>query len=83
MSKSRHSLHLDRVPLVERMVQNTWRIDHLPPRVLVIRVTNEKVLRRESIRLHIHIGIRDIVDETGLSDVWESGDDKSSRVCIN
>lgn len=83
MSKCSHSLHLDSVPLVKRMVQNARRIDHLPSRVLIIRVTNEQVLRRERIRLHIYIGIRDIVDETGLSNVREPGDDKISRVCVN
>ena len=83
MGKSRDSLHLDRVSLVERMIQNTWRVNNLPSGVLVVSVTDEQVLGCESIRLHINISIRDIIDEAGLSDIWETSHNQSSRVCIN
>ena len=36
-------------------------------------MTYEQVLRSESIRLYIDIGIRDIIDEARLADVGEAG----------
>ena len=83
MSKSCDSLHLNCVSLVKRVVQNAWRVDHLPSGVLIVRVPHEQVLSRESVRLHINVRIRDIVNEAGLADIREARDDQSSRVCIN
>ena len=83
MRQSRDSLHLDSVALIEWVVQNTWRVDYLPARVLVVAVTHEQVLGGEGIRLHINVGIGDIVDEGGLADVGEARHDQSSRVCVD
>ena len=75
VSKRSDGLHLNCVSLVKWVIQNTWRIDNLPSGVLVISVSDEQVLRSESVRLHINVGIRDIVNEAGLSDVGETCDD--------
>ena len=83
MSKGRDGLHLDGVSLVKRVIQNTWRVDDLPTRVLVIGVTNKQVLGRESPRLHIDVGFRDVVDEAGLADVGEAGNDECATVSVN
>lgn len=63
MSESGHSLHLNGVSLIQRVVEDAWCVNDLPSCVLVVRVAYEQVLRRESIRLHIDICISDIVDE--------------------
>ena len=83
MSKSCDSLHLNCVALVERVVENTWRVNDLPAGVLVVSVTDEQVLCRESVWLHINVGIRDIVDEARFTDVGETADNESSRVSID
>ena len=56
------------------MIEDTWSIYDLPARVFIVSVTYEQVLRSESIRLYIDIGIRDIIDEAGLADVGEACD---------
>lgn len=63
MCKSCDGLHFDGIALVKRMVENTWRIDDLPAGVLVVGVTHEQVLSREGVWLHVHVRIRDIVNE--------------------
>jgi len=45
------------------MVQNAGSVEHLPRSVFVFSVTNEQVLSRERIRLHIDISLGHIVDE--------------------
>mmetsp|Transcript_7346 Transcript_7346/g.8827 ORF Transcript_7346/g.8827 Transcript_7346/m.8827 type:complete len:333 (-) Transcript_7346:321-1319(-) len=83
MGQGSDGLHLNSVSLVERVVQNTWRVDDLPARVLVVGVTHEQVLRRESVRLHVHVGIRDIVDKGGFADIGEASDDQSARIGVD
>ena len=63
VSQRGDSLHLNRVALVKRVVKDAGRVDDLPASVLVLSVAHEQVLCRESVRLHIDVGIRDVVDE--------------------
>jgi hypothetical protein len=42
-------LHLNRVHLLERVVEHTGRVDDLPSEVLVVHVTNEQRLGGESV----------------------------------
>jgi len=83
MSQCSDSLHLNGVSLIQRVVENTWRVDDLPPCVLVVCVAHKQVLCREGVRLHVDISIGDIVDEAGLANIWEASDDESPRVRVN
>ena len=74
MSQGSDRLHFNRVSLVERVVQDAWRVDHLPSCVLVVRMTHKQVLSCEGVRLHINIGVGNIVDKARLANVWESCD---------
>mmetsp|Transcript_61413 Transcript_61413/g.163386 ORF Transcript_61413/g.163386 Transcript_61413/m.163386 type:complete len:205 (-) Transcript_61413:121-735(-) len=60
------------------MVENTRRIDHLPPHVVVIQVPHEQRLRRKRVWLHVHIGRGDNVHKGTLSDVWVASEDQRS-----
>src|SRR5690242_14586737 len=51
------TLHLDRISLGERMVQNSRRVDALPPVVLVVKVTHQERPGRVRVALHVHLGI--------------------------
>ena len=83
VSQSRDCLHLNGVSLIEWVVQDSGRVDHLPASILVIGVTHKQILGCESIRLHIHIGVGDIIDEAGFANIRETGHNKCPRVCIN
>ena len=83
MRQRRDGLHLDRVTLIKRMVKNTWRIYHLPARILIVSVTNKEILRRESIGLDIDIRICNIIDEAGLADIGEASYDQCACVSVN
>lgn len=83
MGKSCNGLHLNGVTLIEWVIKNTWRVNDLPARVLVVGVTNEQVLCRESVWLNVNVSVRDIVDEARFTDVGETTNDKSSRVSID
>jgi hypothetical protein len=63
MRESSDALHLDRVHFLERVVEYTGGIDNLPTQVLVVEVTNKKGFSRESVRLHVYVRTRDLVDE--------------------
>jgi hypothetical protein len=73
-------IHQSRSPA---LTQKTGGINHLPPQVTVIHVSNEQRLGRESVRLNIHIGPSNLVDKTTLSDVGVSTDDQRSRVRVD
>ena len=64
-------LHLDRVPVLERFIQYTGSVDHLPPQVLVVSVSHIQRLGGEGVRLHLHIGAGYVVYKRGLADVGE------------
>jgi len=73
MSQSCNGLHLNGVSLVKRVVQDSGCVDHLPASILVVRVTHKQILGCESIRLNIHIGVGNIVDETRFTNIGETG----------
>ena len=78
VSKGRNCLHFNRVSFIERVVENTWSVDDLPASVLIVGVTHEQILSRKGIGLHVHVGIRNIVDEAGFANVGETSDDQGS-----
>jgi hypothetical protein len=83
MRQGSDSLHFDSVSLVELMVQNTGSINDLVASALMLGVTHEQTLRRESVRLNIDVSTSHVVDQTGLADVGETGQDESAGVRVN
>ena len=83
MSQCSDGLHLNGVTLIERVVEDTWRVDDLPAGVLVVSVAHEEVLCSEGVWLHVHIGVGNIIDEARLADIREAGDDESTRVRVD
>ena len=83
MGEGCDSLHLDRVALIQRMVEDTWSVDNLPTRIFVIGMSHKQVLSGEGIRLNINISIRNIIDEARLSDIGEASDDECASVGVN
>ena len=67
MGHSDHRLHLNHVHLVQGVIQNSWCIDDLKPKVFVIQMPHEKRFRRKRKRLDFDIGSRDTVDEGRLA----------------
>ena len=55
------TLHLDRVHLLEGMIQNTRRVNHLPAHVAVVEVADKERLGRERVRLHVDVRAREAV----------------------
>lgn len=78
-----NGLHFDRVLLLERMVQDSWRIDDLPAEVVVIGVPNEERFGGEGVRLNFDVRSGDLVNEARLSDVGKSRDEERSRVRVD
>ena len=72
-------LHLDRVPLLERLVQHARRVEHLPAHVLVVHVADVQRLGGERVRLHVDVRARHLVHERRLADVGVAGDDDRPR----
>lgn len=60
MSQSGHSLHFNRVSLLERFIQNSWGVDHLPAEISVVHVSNIERLSREGVRLNFYVGPSDL-----------------------
>lgn len=83
MCESGHCLHLNGISLIQWVIEYSWRVDYLPTLILIISVTHEEVLRCESIGLHFHISIRNIVHETRLSHVGKTGYNESPCICID
>mmetsp|Transcript_20611 Transcript_20611/g.62060 ORF Transcript_20611/g.62060 Transcript_20611/m.62060 type:complete len:279 (+) Transcript_20611:965-1801(+) len=65
----RDTLHLDRVALLKRPIQDAGRVYHLPAQVSVIHVPHEQALCCEGIRLHLHVCPCHLVHEGGLADI--------------
>mmetsp|Transcript_19940 Transcript_19940/g.46844 ORF Transcript_19940/g.46844 Transcript_19940/m.46844 type:complete len:562 (+) Transcript_19940:1393-3078(+) len=82
VSQRRDGLHLYRVSLLEGVIEYPRRVDDLPPKVLVVRVSHEETLRRERVRLHVDVGPRDLVHERALPHVGQSAHQQRSRVGI-
>ena len=56
----RDTLHLNVVHLLQRVVDDTRRVDHQPSHVAVIEVPHEERLGRERIRLDVDVRVRDL-----------------------
>ena len=83
MSQCSDGLHLNGVTLIERVVEDTWRVDDLPAGILVVSVAHEEVLSGEGVWLHVHIGVGNIIDEARFADIREACDDESTRVRVD
>ena len=83
MSHGRDTLHLDRVHLLEGVVENSGSINYLPPHVAVVEVSDEEGLGRERVRLDVDVRAGDLVDEGRLSDVGVSTDKECSSCWID
>mmetsp|Transcript_24946 Transcript_24946/g.47820 ORF Transcript_24946/g.47820 Transcript_24946/m.47820 type:complete len:257 (+) Transcript_24946:1583-2353(+) len=64
------------------MVQDTGRVDDLPPQIFVVRVTYEETLGGEGIRLDIHVGACDFVHEGTLTHIRQSAHEQRPRIRI-
>ena len=83
MSESSDSLHFDGVSLVKRVVEDARSVDNLPLGILVLTMTNKKVLSRECIGLNIYVCICHIVNERRLADIGETGNNESASVRVD
>mmetsp|Transcript_76981 Transcript_76981/g.124578 ORF Transcript_76981/g.124578 Transcript_76981/m.124578 type:complete len:257 (+) Transcript_76981:289-1059(+) len=83
MRKSRDSRHLDGVTVLQRMIQDSRRVDDLPLHVVVVQVADKQRLCGESIGLHIHICLGHNVHEGGLAYVWVARQDQGPRRWID
>lgn len=63
VGKSGDTLHFDGVHLLQRVVENTGSVDHLPSKVLVVHVSDEQRFGCERIWLNIDVRSSDLVDE--------------------
>ena len=62
-------LHLDDVSLLDGMVENPGRVDHLPANVLVVHVAQKQRLRRERVGLDVHVRSRYFVHKTRFAHI--------------
>mmetsp|Transcript_65566 Transcript_65566/g.75425 ORF Transcript_65566/g.75425 Transcript_65566/m.75425 type:complete len:258 (+) Transcript_65566:1410-2183(+) len=76
-------LHFNRISMLQRMIQDTRGIDHLPSHVVVISMTHIQRFGGESVGLNLYVGIGDDVHETGLTHVGITGDNQCTCVGIN
>jgi len=76
-------LHLDRVAVLERVVEDTGRVDDLPAEVLVVHVADKERLGSEGVGLDVDVGTRDLVHERRLADVGETCDEERARVGVD
>ena len=83
MCKCGNRLHFNCIHFLERMVEDTRRIDCLETEVFVVKVTNIQTLCGERVGLNIYIGAGDALEETRLSDVGVTADQERPRVGVN
>ena len=83
MSQGGDALHLNRVHILERVVQDTRGINYLPSEVFIVKVANEKRLGRKGIRLHIHISAGDFINEGRFSNVGVAADEECTSVGVD
>ena len=76
-------LHLDGVALLQRVVENSGSVDDLPAKILVVGVSDVQRLGGEGVRLNLHVGPGDLVDEAGLADVGKAADEQRPGVGID
>jgi len=60
MGERRNGLHLDRVALLQWVVQNSGGVNHLPAQVAVVHVSHIQRLGGERIGLDVDIGSGDL-----------------------
>ena len=83
MSQSSNGLHLNCVPLIQRSVQNSWRINALNSDIFEVGVTHIKVLGGERHRTDLHIGSGQFVDQTRFTDIRETKEQNGRQVGID
>mmetsp|Transcript_38497 Transcript_38497/g.85933 ORF Transcript_38497/g.85933 Transcript_38497/m.85933 type:complete len:380 (+) Transcript_38497:508-1647(+) len=83
VGESGDGLHLDGVALVQGVVEDAGRVDHLPPQVPVVHVPHVQRLGREGVRLHLHVRAGHLVHEGGLAHVGVAADDEGPRVGVD
>ena len=76
-------LHLDRVHLLERVVEHAGGVDGLEAEVFVVEVADEEALGREGVRLHVHVGAGDAPEEARLADVRIAADQQRPGVGVD
>jgi hypothetical protein len=72
MGQGGDRLHFDCVPLIQRSVQNSWRVNTLNPDILKVSMTYIKILCREGHGADLDIGSGEFVDQTRFSNIWET-----------
>ena len=65
MGHGSDGLHFDCVSVLEIVVQNTGRVDHLPSEIFVIGVADVQRLGGESVRLHFDVSLCDLDEANG------------------
>lgn len=83
MGQSSEGLHLNGVPLIQRSVQDSRRIDALDLDVFELRVTDVEVLGRERHRGNLYFGSGHFVDETRLAYVRVTEEQNGWGVRVN
>ena len=83
MCQGGDGLHLDGVSLLQGVVEDPGCVHHLPAQVPIVQVTHKQRLCREGVRLHFHVGARDLVDEAGLADVGKAAYEDGTSVGID
>ena len=63
MRHCRDTLHLDRVHLLEGVVEDTRGVNYLPSQVLVVQMADEERLGGEGVRLDVDVCAGDLIDE--------------------
>ena len=58
------SLHLDRIPVLQWVIQDARGVNHLPAKIFEVCVPDIERLGGEGIRLHVHVCSGYLVDET-------------------
>lgn len=81
--KSSDTLHLNGVHAVDIMIKDSGGVDDLPLHMVVLCVSHKQRLRGESVGLHFDVGMGDIVDKAGLSDIGEPTEEDSAGEGVN
>lgn len=76
-------MHLNRVHLLERVVQDTRSINRLEPQVLVVEVTHKQTLGGKGIGLNIDVGPGYAAQEARLAHIGVSADEKRASVGVD
>ena len=83
MRQSRDELHLDGVPVLHWVVQDTRSVHHLPAEILAVSVSYIQRLGGEGVWLDLHVSSGDLVYEARLANVRDSCDQQSPFVGVD